>query len=98
MAGVASATKEEVDDAMGDHDQWSNLVLSREAFQMRAGGSVEVSQAKREGILVTVGAYQIPPNLIGIYYDHKFPVSGVQTRHHRMACLYTGVWGLSWKT
>ena len=52
LASVASATKEEIEDAMGDQDQWSNLDLSREAFQVRAGGSGEASQAERGGILL----------------------------------------------
>ena len=61
MASVASATKEEIEDAMGDQDQWSNLVLSREAFQVRAGGSGEASQAERGDILLNCGCISNSP-------------------------------------
>ena len=61
MANVVSAPKEEIEDALGHHDQWSNLVLSREAFQMRAGGSGEASQVERGGFLLKCGYVSSSP-------------------------------------
>ena len=71
MAGEIRVTKEEVEDAMGDYDQGPPPVLLKEdlleeeAFHLRAE-QVGASQAKRGGVLVTMGTNQIPPNLTGI--------------------------------